>query len=208
MKRIILLLLLLSLAVGGYFYYRSLSAGPTYSLMQAAKATQTHSMTEFERYVDIKSVVGNLIDQVADQSETLDNVIPRGFAFKQTLPLLKPQLTQAVRKEIQRYIETGSIETPLNAQSMGSLNLSVLGGMVGTVAGPGSQFKGIKYTREEGEQASIGLEISQPRYDTTLVVEVKMRKRGDHWQATEIANAGALIKNVARLEKQRLVGSK
>lgn len=204
MKRVILILLLLGLAVGGYIYYRSLRTSPTFSLMQAAKATQTHDMAEFERYVDIKSVTGNIVDQVATQSEELDNILPRSFALKQALPLLKPQLTEAARKEVQRYIETGNFEATQSARPAGLLNLSVLG-MMGTVAGPGSQFRGIKYTREQGDQAIIGLEVSQPRYDTTLVVEVKMRRQDDHWQATEISNSGALIKQVARLEKQRLV---
>ncbi|SNC76991.1 Protein of unknown function [Hymenobacter gelipurpurascens] len=204
MKRVILVLILLGLAVGGYVYYRSLSKSPTFSLMQAAKATQTHDMAEFERYVDIRSVTGNLVDQVAAQSEELDNFIPRGFALKHALPLLKPQLTEAARKEVQLYIETGAVAARESARPAGLLNLSVLG-MMGTVAGPGSQFRGIKYTREQGDQAIVGLEVSQPRYDTTLVVEVKMRRQDDHWQATEITNSGALIKQLARLEKQRLV---
>ncbi|TGD77995.1 DUF2939 domain-containing protein [Hymenobacter wooponensis] len=203
MKRIIILLVLAGLAVAGYLYYRSLSTGPTYSLMQAAKATQSHNMAEFERYVDVKSVAGNMIDQLVEQSEVLDNFVPRSFALRTTLPLLKPQLTEAARKEVQRYIETGSIEASGQAQAGGILQMPVLG-VVGAVAGPGSQFKGIKYTREQGDQAIIGLEVSQPRYDTTLVIDVKMRQQGDHWQATEIANAGALVKSIARLEKQRL----
>ncbi|TGE09306.1 DUF2939 domain-containing protein [Hymenobacter fodinae] len=203
MKRIIILLVLAGLALAGYLYYRSLSTGPTYSLMQAAKATQTHNMAEFERYVDVRSVAGNMIDQLVEQSEALDSFVPRSFALKATLPLLKSQLTEAARKEVQRYIETGSIEASSQASTGGILQMPVLG-VMGAVASPGSQFKGIKYTHEQGDQAIIGLEISQPRYDTTLVVEVKMRQQGDHWQATEIANTGALVKSIARLEKQRI----
>lgn len=204
MKRLLFLLVLVGLAVGGYLYYRSLSTGPTYSLMQAAKATQTHNMAEFERYVDIKSVTGNLVDQVADQSAVLGMLNPGGFAMKGTLRLLKPQLAEAARKEVQRYIETGSIAAAQAAQPKHLVNLSLLG-LAGKVASPDSQFKGIKYTREEGEQAVVGLEFSQPKYDTTMVVEVKMRRQDDHWQATEIANTGELLKHVARLEKQRLL---
>lgn len=205
MKRLFILVVLAALSVGGYLYYRSLSASPAYSLMQAAKATQTHDMTEFERYVDVKSVTGNLVDQVADQSAALGLINPGGFAMKGALRLLKPQLTAAARQEIQRYIETGSIEAAKAAQPNRTVNLSLLG-LVSKVASPDSQFKGIKYTREEGEQAFVGLEFSQPKFDTTMVVEVKMRRQDDHWQATEIANTGALLKHVARLEKQRLVG--
>ena len=54
----------------------------------------------------------------------------------------------------------------------------------------------------------MGLEFTQPRYDTTLVLEVKMLDQGGHWQATEITNTGAILQHVARMEKRRLVGGR
>lgn len=204
MKKLVLLAVLLAVAAGGYLYYRSLRSSPEYSLMQAAKATQTHDMAEFERYVDINSVTGSLVDQVADQGSALGLLNPGGLAFTGALRYLKPQLGQAARKEIQRYVETGSVEAAVAAQPKRPMNVSLLG-MAGKVVSPDSKFEGIKYTREEGEQALVGLEFSQPKYDTTVVIEVKMLRRDDHWQATEITNTGTLLKQVAQLEKQRLL---
>jgi hypothetical protein len=84
------------------------------------------------------------------------------------------------------------------------VNIS-LTGLASRVVSPESEFKGIKYTREEGDNAFVGLEVTQPKYDTTMVVEVKMRRQGDHWQMTQITNSGELLRGVARLEKKRLL---
>ncbi|MET4107770.1 DUF2939 domain-containing protein [Hymenobacter sp. UYP22] len=205
MKKTVLILLMLALAAGGYWYYRKLSTGPEYSLMQAYKAVTDHDAAAFERYVDVTSVTGSLVDQVASQGSALGILNPGGMAMKGALRLLKPQLAQAARQEVKRYVETGSATAATEATPKRLVNVSILG-LADKVVGQGSSFKGVKYSREEGEQAFIGLEFTQPRYDTTLVLEVKMQDRGDHWQATEITNTGEILQHVARMEKQHLLG--
>ena len=205
MKKTILLVLLAVLAIGGYLYYRQLRTGPEYSLMQAYKAMTDHDVAAFERYVDVNSVTGNLVDEVAEQGTALTAVGAGGLAITGALHLLKPQLARTAREQVRRYVETGSAQAAAEAGPAGPLNVSVLG-LAGKVVGEGSRFKGIKYTRQEGEQAFVGLEFTQPRYDTTLVLEVRMRNQGDYWQATAISNSRALIRQVARLEKQHLLG--
>lgn len=205
MKKTVLILLLVALALGGYWYYRKLSTGPEYSLMQAYKAVTDHDAAAFERYVDVTSVTGSLVDQIASQESALGVLNPGGMAMKGALRLLKPQLTEAARQEVKRYVETGSATAATEAAPKRLVNVSILG-LADKVVGQGSSFKGVKYSREEGEQAFIGLEFTQPRYDTTLVLEVKMQDRGDHWQATEITNTGEILRHVARMEKQHLLG--
>ncbi|UOQ54155.1 DUF2939 domain-containing protein [Hymenobacter cellulosivorans] len=204
MKKIVLLLVLAALGVGGYLYYRSLTTGPEYSLMQAAKATQDHDMAAFERYVDVNSVTGSLVDQVTNQSSALGLLNPGSFAFKGALRLLKPQLSKAAHKEIQNYVESGSLEAAAAAQPDRAVKVS-LAGLASKVVSTDSKFKTIKYVNEQGEQALVGIEITQPKYDTTMVIEVKMQDKGDYWQVKEITNTGELLKHVARLEKDRLL---
>ncbi|GAB2797178.1 hypothetical protein HNQ93_003974 [Hymenobacter luteus] len=204
MKKMIIALLLLGIAVGGYLYYRHISTGPEYSLMQAAKAVHDRDPAAFERYVDVSSVTSSLVDDITEQGSVLGMLNPGGFALKGALRLLKPQLAQAARQEVQRYVETGSVEAAASVpKPIG--NVSLLG-LAGKVVSKDSQFKGIKYTKEEGEQALVGLEFTQPRYDTTLVLEVKMLNKGDYWQATEITNTAAILQHVTRMEKQHLLG--
>jgi len=206
MKRLLLLVLLLVLVVGGYYYYSSLKSSPAAALLQAATATQTHDMAAFERYVDIDALTGHLVDDVASQGKLLGALVPGGgLALRSGLSLLKPQLTKAAHAEMQRYVETGSLEAAQAAAPKRLVNLSFLG-LAGRVVSPDSKFKGIKYTTDQGNDALVGLEFTQPRYDTTMVVEVKLHKQADgHWQANQITNTSELLRHTMQLEKGRLL---
>ncbi|MBH8560308.1 hypothetical protein [Hymenobacter negativus] len=205
MKKLLLLVVLLALAAGGYYYYRSLKQGPSGALVSAAAAVQTHDMAMFEKYVDVNSVTAHLVDDVAQQSSALTSLLPGGsLMMGGAMRLLKPALAKAAHQEVQRYVETGSLEAAAAAAPKRMVNIS-LTGLANKIVSPESEFKGIKYTREEGDNAFVGLEVTQPKYDTTMVVEVKMRRQGDHWQLTQITNSGELLRGVARLEKKRLL---
>ena len=205
MKKLLLLVLLLALGAGGYYYYRSLTQGPSGALALAAAAVQAHDMAAFEKYVDVNSVTTHLVDDVAQQGSALTALLPGGsLMMGGALRMLKSALAKAAHQEVQRYVETGSLEAAAAAAPKRVVNVS-LTGLASTVVSPDSKFKGIKYTREEGDSAFVGLEVTQPKYDTTMVVEVKMHRQGDHWQLTQITNSGELLRDVARLEKKRLL---
>ncbi|OON70954.1 hypothetical protein B0919_02835 [Hymenobacter sp. CRA2] len=203
-----MILVLVVLVVGGYLYYRDLTTGPKFALGQAAKAVHDHDVSSFEKYVDVESVTGSLVDQVADQGKALGMMLPGGgLVAKGMLGLAKPQLAKAARKEVQRFVETGSLEAAAESQPQRLVKVS-LAGLASKVISPESSFKGVKYVNEQGEQALVGLEFTQPKFDTTMVLEVKMRDRGEYWQVTEITNLGQTLAHVARMEKQRLLGGK
>ncbi|TPG62977.1 hypothetical protein [Hymenobacter nivis] len=203
MKKLLFFIVLLALAAGAYYYVKSKKDGPTGALVQAAAAVQAHDVASFEKFVDVGSVTSHLVDNVANQGSLLTALVPGGgLMMGGALRLLKPTLAGAARKEVLRYVETGSLEAAAAAAPKRGVNVSILG-LAGKVVGPDSKFKGIKYANEQGEQALVGLEFSQPRYDTTMVVEVKMLHRGDHWQLTEITNTGELLRRAASLEKRK-----
>lgn len=206
MKKILLVLVLLVVAGAGYYYFKYLRNTPVSALMQAARATQTHDVATFERFVDVESLTGGVVDDVAANSTLLGTLVPGGSLMLQSgLGLLKPQLAKAARTEVQRYVETGSLEAAMASAPRRMVNVSFLG-LVGRIAGPGSNFKGIKYTTEQGDEARVGIEFTQPRYDSTMVAEILLQRQPDgHWQAKRIANTGAMLRQIARSEKQQLL---
>ena len=205
MKRLLLFVVTLALAAGAYYYAKSKKDGPTGALVQAAAAVQTHDVAAFEKFVDVGSITSHLVDDMTSQGAAITGLVPGGgLMMGGAMRLLKPALANAARSEVQHYVETGSLEAAAEAAPKRGMNLSVLG-LVGKVVGPGSKFKGIKYATEQGEQAMVGIEFTQPRYDTTMVVEVKMRHRSDHWQMTEITNTKDLLRQAASLEKRQLL---
>ena len=205
MKKLLLLVLLLALGGAGYYYYQSLKNGPSGALASAAAAVQAHDMASFEKYVDVSSVTSHLVDDVTQQGSALTSLMPGGsLVMGGAMRLIKPALAKAAHNEVQRYVETGSLEAAAAAAPKRLVNIS-LTGLASKVVSPESEFKGIKYTREEGDNAFVGLEVSQPKYDTTMVVEVKLRRQGDHWRMTQITNSAELLRGVAQLEKKRLL---
>ena len=205
MKKLLLLVLLLALGGAGYYYYQSLKNGPSGALASAAAAVQAHDMASFEKYVDVSSVTSHLVDDVTQQGSALTSLMPGGsLVMGGAMRLIKPALAKAAHNEVQRYVETGSLEAAAAAAPKRLVNIS-LTGLASKVVSPESEFKGIKYTREEGDNAFVGLEVSQPKYDTTMVVEVKLRRQGDHWRMTQITNSAELLRGVSQLEKKRLL---
>ncbi|ALD22135.1 DUF2939 domain-containing protein [Hymenobacter sp. DG25A] len=198
MKKLLIIAVLAALGIGGYLYYKRLTGGPEYALIQAVKAAKMHDVATFEHYVDLHTLTDNLVEQMTDQR--VMEAIPGGSSMlmQGALRLLKPQLGQVARQEIVRYIEAN----PDQAAARPALPVKVLG-MAGSIISPDSRFKGIKYNQRQGDEALVGLEFTQPRYDTTLVLEVKLQNQGDHWQVKQITNGGQLARHVARLEKER-----
>ncbi len=205
MKKITLFLLLLVLGAAGYFYYQAQKNGPKGALAAAAYAVDQHDMASFEKFVDVNSMTTHLVDDVVSQGSALTSLVPGGsLAVGAAMRFARPALAKAAHKEVQRYVETGSLEAAAAAAPKRLVNIS-LTGLLSRVVSPESKFKGIKYEREEGDNAFVGIELTQPKYDTTMVVEVKMRRQGDHWQATQITNTRELLQQVVGLEKRRLL---
>jgi hypothetical protein len=197
MKKIMLLILAVAL-LGGFWYYRSLTSGPEYSLLQAKEAAENHDLATFEKYVAVETLIGNLIDQLTADENGLNQLIPQLQLDQNTLNFIKPQLVNNATQEVQRFIVTGRV----HASPTGTF--FSLAALAGGLIGEDSEFKGIAYVKKENETAFVGLEITQPRYDTTLILEIKMLDKGDYWQATELSNTAELLQHLTGLEKQRL----
>ena len=190
-------MLLALLLAGGYFYYRSLASGPAYALLQAKEAAQKHDLEAFEKFVDVESITGNLIDEVL-QHPVVTGLMPDLGLAAGSLNFLKPQLVRSARKEVQNYVLTGKINTSPTGPWF------PVAAIAGIFISEDSKFEGIDYIRETGREAVVGLKFTQPKYDTTLVLELKMTDKGENWQATSFTNATDLMDQIMRLEKARL----
>ena len=208
MKKILLLVILAAVGLGGYYYFQNLKNGPKGALAQAAAAVEAHDMATFEKYVDVNSLTTHLVDDVVSQGSAITSLIPGGsLGVGLAMRFIKPALTKGAHNEVQRYVETGSLAVEAaDGADAPKRPLVSLAGLASKVVSPETRFKGIKYTREEGDNAYVGIELTQPKYDTTMVVELKMRRQGESWKAVQIMNTRELLQNAARLEKQRLLG--
>lgn len=200
MKKVALFIVLL--AVAGYAYYRYYITTPRYSLGMAYVALESHDADAFNQYFDTESVARHLIDEVTTGGSLLSLVNPGSWALKGLGALAKPALAAGVKQQVDTYIRTGSTREAMKAGNAGS---GLIAGLLGGLVSDSAAFKGVAFENKTGEKAELGLEFTQPKYDTTMVIRLEMLDKGDHWQVSRITNAGELIRHVGNLEKRRVL---
>lgn len=202
MKKIAFFVLLL--VVGGYAYYRYYITTPRYSLGMAYVAMQSHEPDAFNQYFDTESVAQHLLDEATQQRGLLSLINPGSWAMKGLGAMAKPALAAGVKQQVDTYIRTGSAQEAMKAGNAGS---GMIAGMLGKLVSDSAEFKGVAFENKlPNGTAEVGLEFTQPRYDTTMIIRLQMLDKGDHWQVTQIANAGELIRHISNLESERLLG--
>lgn len=204
MRAKIILPVLALLVAGSAVGYWHWTQTPTYSLRQIQKAFETHDVDKFEKYVDIESVSSRLIDDVmrhaSKESESKSGAEGLGAAFAAGLvQLMKPRLVEIIQEQVARLVEEGNIEMPGDEAGEATLQ-----GISEKIGAGGQSFTGIRYTKQQGKVALIGIGFRNAQLDADLVLELKMRDRGSYWQLVEFSNLAELMEETKALEAARL----
>jgi hypothetical protein len=166
-----LIVLLLVGSAGGYWYY---TTTPTYSVKQIERAIREHDAQRFETYVDLDAVLGSAFDQLMSAERESGDTDGTWGEVGRVLgaALLKPQLVARFKRRILDDITAG--RTPAS-QTISSRPV----------------FAGIDHVRRDGVVAQVGLNVRDGA--RAYVLEVRMLRRGSHWQAIAIENLAQIV---------------
>ncbi len=200
MRKKILTLALLAILIAGSIAYVHYKHSIRYSLYQTYKAYKEHDITGFEKYVDIQGVLSNIIDHIT----TFDNPDDKELAdlVGGLVSIVKPGIIPSLRQDVVDIIESSKHEQKEYDDSNGNLITSLINRYI--PRGNGKIFRGIAYRLHDGKIAYVGTRIYQPRYDTTLIVELKMRDKGAYWQIADIPNIKTYIHQIDSLEEKHI----
>jgi len=199
---VISLLTLILIAAGGLWYW-NYTRSPEYSLLKIREAIGQHDVDLFEKHVDVAGVTSSLIDQLMSQMNEESGAQGLGGALAQGLiGLMKPRLTDALKEQILNAVETGSFEQESGGQEASADSDFSLTNIL--ESGSGTEFEGIDQVTKEGKIAYVGLKLrpKDPKQNTILILNVKMRDRGGYWQVAELTNADKIIDQLRGPEKQ------
>lgn len=190
--------LIVIIGTAGFLYYRYISS-PEYALGQIKSAYEQHDITKFEKYVDSKTLINGILDktlnEMSEKSTATSDAEKLGENLgKGLINLLRPQVEELWTQQINKLIETGHIEGANEKKGLDEL----------WTKNDTASFKGIKEVKKDGKVATISLEFNQPRFDTTLVIDIKMRDKGSYWQLFDISNIFEFNKTVEALEQRRV----
>ncbi len=118
------------------------------------------------------------------------------------IQVTKPRVVDATKGQIERYVETGGY-IDYGAEHAGESVYSVaqLSRQTGIEA---ESLTGIAYVRKQEGTALIGVDVVDELHDTTLVLELRLRDMGSHWQLAELANLKLFLHTLEQLEERRV----
>ncbi|MCE5270507.1 SUMF1/EgtB/PvdO family nonheme iron enzyme [bacterium] len=202
MKKLLLIIILILGAVLfllGWDKYTS----PEYSLGEVISAIKNHDVTQFNKYVDIDGVVESAINQllrgrdknsvVLNQREETGPNIDKGL-----LDIMRPQLVNDLKRQLIDQVETGSFESDDTSSCFSETPL-LYGVDVKDV------LNCIKFVKQEGSIAYVGVDVSLGSADDVFVVNLKMRDRGVYWQLVEIVNIDKVLIKKRSIDNARAV---
>jgi hypothetical protein len=188
--------------IGGYWYW---TTTPQYSLNQVKDAVSNNDVTQFEKYVDVKSVTSRLIDDVLEEAtknnqansgaEKIGEALGQGF-----VQLMKPKLVEMAEEQILRSVEKGEIDVSSERKN-DKANIENISNEIGFKE---DLIEGISYTKTEGSTAYVGLDFNHAQFDTVLTLELLMRDIGGYWQIAEVSNFSKLNEQIDNIERQKL----
>ena len=195
----------LGVASGGYWYFGHYTKTPAYSLRMIQEAIQAHDQKQFERYVDVDSIVDNASDALLEGMMDADHSLSEdaratisGFAA-----MFREPLRASFKNVIIEYVRTGE----WGGQS-GEDSVAIDSNVILTRTG----LKSVDFRRidsleqdEEAGTATIGLRVYQEEVDGEFVLKAQMiRTASGLWQVKEITNFRDFITLIMKARQTQL----
>ncbi len=153
------------------------------------------------------------IGRVLKVTKTKDNKIvvtevPANAVPSNAVIAKAPLAAEPVRAEdLEEPLKTSTedVQPQKRSGDMGGFGLSDLSmkGVTGKLGFSKQAFKKIAFIRVRKDDATIGVKLFNKRYDTDMLLELRMEKKGDHWQLVEVSNFSSFVYLIIAYEQAR-----
>lgn len=182
------LAVLLILAAGLGFYFGYWRNTPVYSLSLVKNAIERHDSVEFQRRVDLDTLLGYAYDDIVDSAiEQAVSDVPllgslgRGLAHK-AADIAKDKVVGLCRQQILDYVERGSGGVRKDEAAFGmDINFAILDSIV-----LGASV--VEYVDIVEDTAKIGVKLYPKNLTGGFVFQLEMQKFHGVWRLTRITN--------------------
>ena len=185
-KRTIIIAAILVIGLIGYNYWINT---PQYSLLQIQKSVENKDRLLFEKYVDSKKIIEEIVDDISEMFiDEVDNgqsneysILNPAFWASGLTSILKPTIESVIEEAFDDFWEH-EIENFDSYEPS-----SEFGNIVGSFE--------ISYIKKDGKVARLGLVAIDPLTSDEVNLEFKLNKIENYWRITEISNLEELLKS-------------
>lgn len=172
-------------ASGVSFYY--FSATPRFAVYEIVYAIKTKDRSKFEKRVDVESIIGTVVEDVA--SELNKNGNGRAGIF---VNLIKPRLSQIAREQVEEAIFEKKNTVPSVAKDFP--NDPGLGAF--SSVSRGISFKGLGDTYQKGAYMITPANFVHEASQKEIRLDLKMVEVSGKWKLVEVGNLVEAFKSV------------
>ena len=158
----VLLLIVVGIAAGIYFWWHSYTRKPAYSVALVVDAAQRNDMKTFDSLVDTDKVVDNLVPQFTDKAAgQYANLLPESIRkqVETMIPRVLPSVKQRVHDQVAEQVKQ------LSENAKGKPFILVALGVFW-----------VANVQETGDKAKVSLNLKN------RPIELSMERNGDQWK--------------------------
>jgi hypothetical protein len=136
-------------------------------------------------------------------SEVSADAVPANARIAHAPPAAEP--AQSVESEEPAEASSEERQPKRHSKSFGGIGLSDLSmkGVSGKLGFEKQAFKKVAFIRVRKNDATIGVTLFNKRYDTNMLLELRMEKKDQHWQLVEVSNFASFVYLIIAYEQMR-----
>jgi hypothetical protein len=192
------------IAVAGFIIMITSSEQPSpeKSIQEARAAYMRHDLATFKDYVDVNLILSDAVDQlvvspisgsVGQSDNGFDRLLTAGFAAAAAAgkQVYLPELS----RQVEQFVINGSLPNQSESDAFGiALGSNLLRGLAISQL----TYGGISETRKLSDDiALVTMQIQSSMSARPLLVTLKLRSSGNHWQIIGIRNLPELAKQLS-----------
>ena len=170
---------------------------PKDSLEKAGSAFVRQDAQAFDNYVDMQSILGDWSDQAAtswlaaNKGSAGDTLIANGIVagFKS---LVVPKLATSVEQEILSSAASDPSKSN-DAANASDYMTNFISSRIHDLIASQLSYQGVASQTESGPDAVLDVRVGSPIKTSAFIVQVKMRRVGDHWRIVAIPDVAGLL---------------
>jgi hypothetical protein len=175
---------------------------PGDSLDQARAAYLQHDQANFDKYVDVNSVLSDWTDQGVNAWLKQQNAGAIETAAAQILAgTMKSAYLPALAQSVDQWVVSGTLpadqsQSDQNDQSSVFVT-AFLSSALRTLASSQLTYQGIQSKFVTNDNAELTFNVGSSLSTQPILVHVKMRRVGDHWQVKAVEDLAGLLSQIS-----------
>ena len=179
---------------------------PEDSLDRARAAYLQRDQVNFDKYVDVTSVLSDGVDQIASVILQQNNTggIAR-LAIEAAIPALKSIYLPSTAQAVDQFIISGNLPQDSQSSSRDPASTLVAGyvsAALRKVAASALSYQGVESRQISGSSATLSVRVATPLSGQPMVLRVRMQKGDGYWRVVAIEDVAGLVRKLEGLAAQ------